>query len=453
MNGYRNKSAFAAPKWRQLLVLGTILGVGATRDASADTWVPLIQAGALGMDGTRMGTSIAVDGDASGAKYIYVGAPYESYNALAEAGAVYVFAPTGPGVQYLTTLFAATPRAGAHFGASIAARNGNILVGAPDYNDVGGIGAGAGYVQFFFNNGEAPLNIISKGARSGNGGNFGRAVALDADFAVISSVNAGNGDGCVFTFHYDLPMNKWIPFPASDVACGSGGEKSGSSVAIRQTGPTTFLAVSGAPAATQGANALAGAVHIYFPNNGALLEIGTLAAQDPAPAFLDAFGTSVGIDANYVYVGATGRDNGAGRTGSVTIFKPAFIIGYDYLAEYYPLAPATIGGHCGASLNVDPLPPGGFILGCPDSDTVYFNGEGTARVYRPFEFLGQAVWLESLLTYGTQFHGADALGTSVDIHGDQAFVGAPKAHVAGQTNDGGFREFVPDKLFQNGFEG
>jgi hypothetical protein len=61
-----------------------------------------------------------------------------------------------------------------------------------------------------------------------------------------------------------------------------------------------------------------------------LIEIGTLAA--PNPAFLDVFGSSVGVDANYVYVGATGRDNGAGRVGSVTIFKPALLAGYQLQA-------------------------------------------------------------------------------------------------------------------------
>jgi hypothetical protein len=263
-------------------------------------------------------------------------------------------------------------------------------------------------------------------------------------------VEAASGSGCIYTYRYAPLSNQWPAFPASNVACGSGGEKLGASVAILATGADTFLAVAGAPAATQNSNALAGAAHVYIPNAGALLDFGDLAAQ--SPAFLDAFGTSVGIDQDYIYVGATGRDNGAGRVGSVSIFKPAFIIGYDFVDEYFPLAPATVGGHCGASLQVDRVQPG-FILGCPDSDTVYYAGEGTARVYRPFEFLGSPVWLESLLTYGSQFHGADALGTSVAINGDQAFAGAPKAHFSGQSNNGAFKEFVHDGIFRNGFDG
>jgi hypothetical protein len=209
--------------------------------------------------------------------------------------------------------------------------------------------------------------------------------------------------------------------------------------------------VAGAPAATQNGHALAGAAHVYFPNNGKLFEVGTLAAQNPAPAFLDVFGASVGIDANYVYVGGTGRDNGTARTGSVTIFKPASIIGYNYLAEYFPGTPATDGGHCGASLNVDAV-NSQFILGCPGSGGLV-AGEGTARVYRQFSFLGNIVWLESVLSFGDLPHGADALGTSVDIFGDHAFAGAPNHNFSSFIGNGAFKEFVPDKIFQDGFGG
>ena len=98
------------------------------------------------------------------------------------------------------------------------------------------------------------------------------------------------------------------------------------------------------------------------------------------PNFLDVFGTSVGVDANYVYVGATGRDNGVGRVGSVSIFEPAFLTGYNLLDEYFPGAPATIGGHCGAALGVDEYTDQ-FVVGCPDSNGTVAQ-EGNARLFR-----------------------------------------------------------------------
>lgn len=444
MNGYRSRSLSPGSRHRRFwLFVGATLSASGMSAAQGETWVPYLQTWA-GLAGSHMGASIAVDGDASGAKFVYVGAPYETVDGQAEAGAVYVWAPSGPGVAPVTRLFMQQPQAGAHFGASVAARNGDLMIGIPGYSEP--LNPSVGGAVFFYHN--YGTSIAIKGSRTGLGGGFGGAVALNQGFAATAAVDAGNGDGCIYTYKYLLGSDSWTPFPVTDDhVCGSGGEKLGASLAIRWTGTDTFLLVAGAPAATQNNNALAGAAHVYAPNNGVLLEISMLAAQ--SPAFLDAFGTSVGVDANFIYVGGTGRDNGAGRTGSVTIFEPAPIFGFNYLGEYFPGAPATIGGHCGASLNVDPVPPGGFILGCPDSDTVYFNGEGTARVYRPFVFLGTPVWLESLLTYGSIYHGADALGTSVDIYGNLAVAGAPKA----QAQNGAFKEFVRDKVFQNGFNG
>ena len=113
----------------------------------------------------------------------------------------------------------------------------------------------------------------------------------------------------------------------------------------------------------------------------------------------------------------------------------------------FPGPPATVGGHRGASLNVDPI-KSGFILGCPNSGGLV-TGEGTARVYRALSFLGNPVWLESLLSFGDFPHGAGALGTSVDMHGDHAFAGAPNYNTA----DGEFKEFEPDAIFRDGFGG
>jgi hypothetical protein len=427
--------------------------------AHADTWFPLSQEW-LGLNGYRLGSSIAVgvgldaQSHLAVANRVYVGQPYASDGTLAECGSVQVYVPGAGGWVPAATLYASLRQAGAHFGASLAYGSGHLLVGAPDYNSVGGVGAGAGYVEFFFDNGAATPAIVSTDSRIGNGGNFGSAVAVNIDMAAVGIPNAGGGDGCVAGFHYNLATSDWNNLPAlNDIVCGSGGEELGASVAIQRTGDSSYLLVAGAPGQTQNGNLLAGGAHVFFPNpdtgTGGLLEVGTLAADSPA-AF-DVFGTSVGIDKDYVYVGATGRDNGAGRVGSVTIFKPASIIGYDYLSEYFPGAPATVGGHCGASLSVDAA-NSQFILGCPDSDDIYYTKAGTARVFRQITFLGQPVWLESVLSYGTQPHGANfSLGRSVAIAGDQAFAGAPNAHFNGQTGNGAWKAFLPDKIFADGF--
>jgi hypothetical protein len=422
--------------------------------AHADTWFPLTQ-GYFGVPGAKLGSSIAAGTgpDAQGrlvANRVYVGQPYASDGTLAECGSVQVYAPGAGGWVPAGTLYAAQRQAGAHFGASLAYGSGHLVVGAPDYT-VGG--NNAGYAEFLFDNGASTPAIVSKRAIVGSGGSFGNAVAVNVDMAAVARVNSANG--CISAFHFDILTQTWNNLPAvNDIVCSSiSGAAFGSSVAIQRTGASSFLLVAGAPGESQNGNALAGGAHVYIPNPntgvGGFVEVGTLAADSPTT--FDFFGTSVGIDSQYVYVGATGRDNGAGRVGSVTIFKPASVIGYDNLAEYFPGAPATIGGHCGASLSVDAA-NSQFILGCPDSGDPYYSGAGTARVYRQFMFLGQPVWLESVLGYGTQPHGANfSLGRSVAIAGDQAFAGAPNAHFTGQTGNGSWKAFVPDEIFGDGF--
>ena len=430
-------------------------GAGLPQRADAETWIPRSQ-GFFGLQGDHLGTSIAIrtvlgSNNTRVVTRVYVGVPDRDVGAMADAGEVQIFDPAPNGWAYVGSLFSNVPQAGAHFGASIAVDDGAVLVGVPDYTN--GATSGAGRIEFWVDSGTPTLTF--RGARTGNGGNFGRDVAIDGIMAVASVPNAGGGSGCIATYRYNASNTTWENFPnVPSLRCGSSGAALGASVAIKQTTDQAFLVVAGAPGESQGANLLAGAAHVYFPStsqttDGGLVEVGTLAAQPPG-AF-EVFGTSVGIDTDFVYVGATGRDNGAGRVGSVTIFKPAFIIGYDYLAEYFPSPPATVGGLCGASLSVDEV-YGQFIMGCPNSTGTVAH-EGTARVYRQFEFLGQTVWADSVLGFGQLAHGGDGLGRSVVMSGDHAFVGAPDANFPPpQTGNGVWKEFQPDVIFRNGFQ-
>jgi hypothetical protein len=428
--------------------------------AHADTWVALKQEW-LGQNGYHLGSSIAVvkgyDAQSNPiAARLLVGMPYASDGTFAECGAVQVYVPGAGGWVPETTLYSNARRAGAHFGASMAAYAPYVVVGAPDFGGYDGSTPGAGRAEIYqiYGTAGSPDIRFDVGINGSSGSNFGSAVAVNAGVAAVAAVNASAGKGCISTYRYDTGTGTWSNFPATGAAaCGSSGAALGSSVGILRTGTDAFLMIAGAPGETQNGNLLAGGAHVFFPNpnqtTGGFLEVGTLAADTPT-AF-DFFGTSVGIDADYVYVGATGRDNGAGRVGSVTIFKPANILGYDYLSEYFPGAPATIGGHCGAALSVDAA-NSQFILGCPDSDDPYYTKAGTARVYRRFTFLGQPVWLESVLSYGTQPHNANfSLGRSVAIMGNQAFAGAPNAYVSGQSGNGAWKAFLPDQIFKDGF--
>lgn len=364
---------------------------------------------------------------------------------------MFVYSRGTNGWAYAQTVTATVPKTGAHFGAHLVVGRGhNLLVSAPDYDDGSGT-PGSGYIEFLFDNGPASASgVVSTQHLIGTPGtHLGRALAISNDMAAFSWTSTSGG--CVASMRYATATQHWDYFPVTHPnVCESEGAALGGSLAIYETSATTFLLVAGAPASTQGGQALAGNARVYFPNpNGdGLLTIDTLAAE--TPTFLDAFGTSVGIDANYIYVGASGRDNGAGRVGSVTIFEPASIIGYDYLTEVFPQTSASVGGHCGASLAVDPS-QSGFIVGCPESDDLVAD-EGFARVYRPIVFLGTTVWLENLIHYGDGIgHSADHLGSSVALFGDHAFVGAPLRDTLDITDRGAVEIFAADLIFRNGF--
>jgi hypothetical protein len=434
-----------------------VLGISFHQTARAEPWVPKYDA-FLGANGSQLGASMAMRTSQTGGSrqvtHLFVGAPNATINGLAEAGAVYVYKPGPQGWQLATTLNANNPQAGAHFGAAVAEGSGQIAIGAPDFTSGG---TNLGRVEFYSEivaTSQWVLSAFINGGNGGTGQRLGRALAFDSDMLAIGW--AGSNDrGCVSTFQWNPAVPRLRPLPVIDnFTCGVDGAVLGSSLAIRRSGDATFLLVAGAPGESQNGNALAGAAHVYVPNpnvgTGGLIEIGTLAA--PNAGFLDVFGTSVGVDANYVYVGATGRDNGAGRVGSVTIFKPGVLIGYDLVNEYFPVESADIGGHCGASLSIDPYNDQ-FIVGCPDSSGVFVD-DGKTRVFRKTLFLGQPVWTESLLTTGLLGTGPDHLGSSVALLANQAFVGARTMNAAGpDTNNGGWWEFGPEGSdFANGFE-
>lgn len=435
------------------------LATGFLQTARAEPWVPKYDA-FVGASGAQLGSSMVIR-DVSGdgprrVTHVFVGAPNATVNGLAAAGAVYVYKPGPQGWQLAATLNANNPQAGAHFGATLADGSGQIAIGAPDFTSAG---TPLGRVEFYSEvvaTSQWVLSAFINGGTGGTGLRLGRSLAFDSDMLAIGWTGT-NDRGCVTTIQWNPVMPRLRPLPVIDnTVCGVDGAVLGSSLAIRRTGDSSFRLVAGAPGESQNGNALAGAAHVYVPNpdvgTGGLIEIGTLAA--PNPAFLDVFGTSVGLDADYIYVGATGRDNGIGRVGSVTIFEPRTFpfFGYQLRNEYFPIESPDIGGHCGASLSVDPYNDQ-FIVGCPDSSNVFVD-DGAARVFRKTLFLGQPVWTESLLTTGLLGTGPDHLGSAVALFADQAFVGARTINAVGpDTNNGGWWEFGPaGQDFANGFE-
>src|SRR5262249_28213765 len=139
-------------------------------------------------------------------------APFDD-TAATDAGAVYDFSadPSHPAV-----LVDPHAHAGDQFGASIAAMNGNILVGAP-MDDAGGEDAGAAYL--FHTTGAVVQTILDPGHTSGD--MFGTSVAFAGVNVVVGAPAEGRGvSGAAVAYLFD-PSGRLIvplrsPAPTAD---------------------------------------------------------------------------------------------------------------------------------------------------------------------------------------------------------------------------------------------
>lgn len=450
-------------------------------DARA-AWVNIdeLHAGDLvsGTTGVQFGRSVAADVRADGSiRTLYVGVPnadvVRNGTTHVAAGAVYMFLQANGQWQYHDKFSSSTPQANAHFGAAIAVHNGSIVVGEPDYDVSGFTNTGRmNFLQDFRWRSALPPLISSLSSRtvslnnarlgasvavSGGGLNnsFGTDPTSDGSYFVGGAPGAVNA-GCAYVTHYDKDF--WTggggPIDIGSVCSGTAGDSLGASVAVNSLGDGQIMLIAGAPGSMQNGQAAAGSANAYVRISGTLTLIDTL--LPPNPALIDSFGTSVAIDDDRVYVGATGRDlAGVGRTGSVSLFEPAFILGYDFVREIFPAAPRNPGDLCGASVYPDRSSGSGFAVGCPGADGTITN-QGAVRVYRPFPFMGNTLWLDQLVTLTDEPHGADDLGRSLVIADDRVFAGAPLADDAIGNNNGGVFEFangiVIDAVFRDGFD-
>ena len=413
--------------------------------------------------GQHFGQAVAADRYADGSiRALYVGVPNADVVAkgttYSHAGRVDVLIPQG-GWHVAATIthnMNNNWQANAHFGAALAVRNGIIVIGAPNWDDVAHghseVGASVVYRDIDSGNPSQPVPNITAlhelfySTSPGTGAHRGDSVDVDGDissgaFIAVGAPDYGGGTGCADVFRLDLTT--WA---LQGNACGTTAEKFGASVAIHANSGSYFHLVTGSPGKIQNGNALAGEANVYVLGSGDLMHVGTLKAQNPA--FLDTFGTAVAIDADRVYIAGTGRNKpSVGRTGSVSLFDSG---GYGFDRELFP-GDGAAGDLCGASLSLDFAFPGSFAVGCPGSDGLV-SGEGFARVFTLGTFLGSPFWFQDRLDMSDIPHGADDMGRSVLLAGDHVYAGAPLTEYFHANDVGVVRVFATDNIFRDGFQ-
>jgi len=412
-------------------------------------------------DGMMFGTVIAADLDTASPPHIralYVGAPGFSpvvdQVTYPQAGIVFVFVPAAGGWQLTTYLQPPFPQANGHFGAALAVDSGVLAIGEPGYDN--GAHVDAGRITLLH---DRNRNLPAYAPPQFDGlyfwdstvdnGRFGSSVAVAGDGIGTSGTGnwiaggaPGAGAGCSSLLYFgDDPS--WSD---KGSVCGAvNGDAFGASIDVYSFGTNDAIMAVGAP----GEGSTTGGAHVYHLSGGTLANLGNLQAQNPGQ--FGFFGTSIAIDGQRLYVGATGSDKpGTGRTGSVTLFNPGGANHFTLAGEVFPGSDAQQGDLCGASIHLNPI-GAGFAVGCPGSDA-QSNGEGFVRVVQPIPFLGGTLWIDQTLQMGNLPHGVDDMGRGVAMVGGYVFAGAPLADDLLGSDNGIVQIFAADALFTDGFD-
>lgn len=276
-----------------------------------------------GADSDLFGHSVAID---SGT--IIVGA-YQANTGLPFAGAAYLFdAATG---QQLMKLVPDEISIQDQFGISVGISGSVAIVGA-NRNDDFGLNAGAAYLFDIATGDQLHRLIPSDGAA---GDQFGAAVAIDGDYAVVGAKFAdvhGANSGAAYIFDVSTGQQVQKIAPADGQAADQFG------VAVALNGSIVVVGSEQSDLNSEDA----GAAYLFEIESGDL-------ASTLAPFFLDdgnRFGGSVGIDAEHAIVGAY-RNDLASEGGLSVIYDARFVCPSDINADGV-IDTADLGGLIGA---------------------------------------------------------------------------------------------------------
>ena len=245
---------------------------------------------------------------------IAVGAPNEGIGGAVSQGAVYVYAPSGPGQWSLEAkLVAADGAANDEFGHSVAIRNRLLVCGMP-FDDTGAVlNHGSAYVFRRLASNAWQLRGKIAGTALVAGARFGREISTDGITVAANAPEEAGGAAYLFTV--GAPQDsisaatRIVSATAQpDDAFGCGVAVSGSRVAV------------GALLDDIGGAVDAGSVRVFTRSSqGAWSETDTVTLPGGRPA--DLFGWVVALDRDSLAVGAVGADSGAvADRGSLSIF-------------------------------------------------------------------------------------------------------------------------------------
>lgn len=342
-----------------------------------------------------LGYSVSISGD-----YILVGA-FEEDGSGIDQGAAYIYENDGAGNWTNERKIVPGDVADQdNFGIAVALSGDYAVIGSYKDDD-GDTDTGSAYI--YKNDGSNNWNFVTKlnASDATAGDDFGQTVAIDGNYVVVGSRNnGGNGAAYVFKNNGSDVYSEIAKLIASDAASG---DEFGTSVGISGNN-----IVIGAPKD----DSELGAIYI-FKNNGSdvYTEVTKQISSDGASS--DLFGFSVSIDGDYVVAGAYQNGDAGVNSGSAYIFKND---GSDSWSELKKItaSDAAANNYFGYAVSIS----GDYAI-----VSSYGSNSFRGGVYA-FKNNGSDNWDELLKMSASDGVSNDLLGFSVAVSNETAVFGA-----------------------------
>jgi len=295
-----------------------------------------------------------------------------------------------------------------HFGQALAIEGDTALVGSPLDDNANGVDAGAVYV-FLRSAGVWSFSTKILASVAGFGDNFGAAVALSGDTAVIGAPQRQGGSGAVYMLVRS--GNVWTQQATFGASLGT--EHVGSAVAI--SGDTALV---GAPtrATVNFNNDAVGLVRFYGRTNGVWTMVNEIFAPNNTEAY-GYFGSAVAIVNNTAAVGWPQHDTVSGAdAGEVEIYVKSG--GVWAFSDKLVAADAAAGDAFGSRLAMSGET---VVVGAPQDDNAKGVDAGAAYVFDH----STGLWVSQGKLLASDGVTNDWLGNAVAIHGATIALGAP----------------------------
>jgi hypothetical protein len=387
-----------------------------------------------GTSGDNFGYSVAVSGTLA-----VVGALQATVDGHQYQGAAYVFAESDGIWSEQQKLTSSDGGADDNFGKTVATDGTTVLVGAHGATVDGHRYQGAVYV--FRESGGTWTQQQKLVASDGAGGdNFGGALALNGDTALVGAFNATvdgvSQQGAAYVF--DAVDGVWTQAQKLTASDGAEADQFGHAVAL--DGVHALVAAWGAGI---DGNYGQGAVYAFDDDGGNWSETQKLVAFDGAGS--DTFGGALAVLGNSALIGAPYAQIG-GNYGQGAVY--AFANDGNGWNETQKLT-ASDGGMSDNYGYVVAIDGGTALVGAANATVNGSAAQGAA--YLLADIAGS--WSEQqklIASDGTSFN---KFGCAGDIAGGTVLVGAEFASVDGEFGQGIVYAFAQDSIFDDGFDG